>query len=83
MIRVKDNLKSTECDLWKEPQEFIGHIKNEVQFHDVRVQIMREKAVGYFVFWKGYKIPIDTDGRIATWPDGFYDQIDNLLNELI
>lgn len=87
MVKIKDNLKSTECDLWYiedgKKDDYVGHIKNEIQFNDVRVQIKQEQRTGYMIYWNGHKLLIDKNGRLPEWPDGFYDASTNLLIELL
>jgi hypothetical protein len=66
------------------PQErIIGLILNEVELHDIRIQIKEKKLKGYFLYWKGMKIRIDHEGGIEHWPNGFFDQISDRLMILL
>lgn len=55
---------------------------NEYEMNDLRIQIAQNRAEGYFMVYKGEKIPIDKEGKIKSWPIGFYDLIEDQLAEL-
>lgn len=61
----------------------VGEIENELQLYDVQIQIAREKAEGYFIVWKGERIDIDCNGELSKWPNGFCDQSQHALVELL
>lgn len=88
MVRINETLKDPTCDLWYtggEKPEYIGTIRSAIQFADVRVQIRKEendKSV-YMVYYNKQEIKIDRDGELESWPDGLYDQLSDLLIELI
>lgn len=56
---------------------------NEYEFHDLRVQIKREKVKGYYCIFDNRELFIDINGRIAFWPEGFFDVIENYMIELL
>lgn len=77
------------ADLWltrelDERDEYIGSFESEDQFNDVRVQIKQNQLEGYYVYYNHRKIPIDKNGGISEWPDGFFhDRTTRQLNYLI
>lgn len=79
--------KDRNAYLYSPAGECLGEM-DYLQFLDVRVRIKQAKASGYYIKWKDknwkeYIIPIDSDGRIETWHEGFYDFADNMLMELL
>ncbi len=82
-VPVKINqLKDKPCELYS-PYGFVGILETELQFTDVRVQIMKQKLSGYYIMLDGEKIIIDSDGRIENWLDGLFDVNTNLLMDLM
>jgi len=57
----------------------VGLITNEEEFINVRTQIKDKKVEGYYVYWNGQKIMINSDGKIDIWPDGFFDELNKRL----
>lgn len=82
IIQIKE-IKEPVCKLFNPKSELIGIITSELQLMDVRVQIKKLKLNGYFIHWENEIIMIDSDGRLDTWPEGFYDLSNNLLMELL
>ena len=52
------------------------------EFNDFRIQIMEEKASGYYVLFNGCSHYIDKDGRVDAWPPKMYGLIDEQLTKL-
>lgn len=75
-------IRSERCDLYSPKEEIIGSIFNEYELNDVRIQVAKKQVEGYYIMWKEHKIPIEKDGRIENWPEGFYDMIEKQLVEL-
>ena len=61
----------------------ICEITTPYEFNDLRIQIKDLKANGYYFTFLGDKIPIDSDGGINIWKDGFFDEITHQLNYLL
>lgn len=87
--QLKQNeIKEIECDLIGPNKEFLWTIRSLLELNDVRIQIKRSGLSGYRLFYKGkddliYTIEIFEDGKLADWPEGFYDTYENQLNELL
>ncbi len=56
---------------------------NMFEFNDLRIQIMEEKAEGYYMSYNGIKLFIDKDGMLPNWPNEFYDLFEKQLNRLL
>ncbi len=87
MIRINETLKHPVVDVWKhvpgaEKEEYVGKIVNDLQLHDLQLQIQAEKATGYMCYWKGQMVKIDENGGIDNWPEGFYTKATEQLNKL-
>jgi len=52
---------------------------NEHENLDLRIQIAKEKAIGYFLVFDGLKIGIEPNGKISNWKEGLYDANEILL----
>jgi hypothetical protein len=65
----------------------IGLIETELQLHDVRLQIARQKLDGYYIFFDvdgiTHKISIKPDGSLSHWPTGFFDTQQKILAEIV
>ena len=81
MIKINEIIEEP-ADLYFEDTK-IGEVKNSLQFNDVRVQIMRESAEGYYVRFRGVRYDINKYGRMDLWPKGLFDLWDVQLDELI
>lgn len=82
MVTINE-FKQIECDLYDPNGNLIGTIKNEYSFNDVRIQIMKQRLEGYYVVFNDYRIDIDVDGRLDSFPEGFYDILENQYDELL
>jgi hypothetical protein len=56
---------------------------NEYEFNFLRIQIMLQKADGYYAVHKGTKIIINHLGRVVNQQLGFFDLYDNQINALL
>jgi predicted ATPase len=63
-----------EIKLYAPDNSYIGLIKNEVEFNDIRIQVAREKAEGYYIVFEDKRVNILPDGDCDSWPKGFFDQ---------
>jgi hypothetical protein len=52
--------------------ESLGFL-NEYENNDLRIQIAKANAEGYYAVYEGEKIDINTKGEMSTWPHGMYD----------
>jgi hypothetical protein len=75
-------IPAERADLYSNTDELIGTVYNEYEFNFVRIQIARKKLIGYYVMWKGQKIPIESNGKVTYWPKGFHDLQEQQLTEL-
>ena len=58
---------------------FVG----KIELFDVQIQIAKERAEGYYIEWKGERIDISPSGELSKWPNGYGDQSQRALVELI
>jgi hypothetical protein len=61
----------------------IGDITSFLQMLDVRLQIKRNNLDGYYFLYKHIKIYIDKNGKLLKYVEGFYDQFDYYIDELL
>jgi hypothetical protein len=76
------NLPSSLGTLYSPSGEDLGTIENELQLNDLQIQICREGATGYYIFWKDQKIDIDPNGAFSCWPENWCDQSQGAFVEL-
>ena len=81
MINI-NTIKEPVCRLYDDSGICLGNITSDIQFLDVRCQIMDEGIGGYYVIWNNYIIKINKDGCCDEWPKGFYDQNEAYLDRL-
>jgi len=48
---------------------------NEIEFLDLRCQIKKYKAKGFYIYYNGNKVLINTDGMLSTYVPIFIDSI--------
>jgi len=63
-------------------RNLIGFL-NIFEFNDIRLQIAKERTTGYYASFEGRIIQIRPDGSCDSWPNGFFDQYETQLRELI
>lgn len=56
---------------------------NEYELLDLRVQILKEKAWGYYLMFNGIKIRIDRKGTLESYPKGFFNLYGDYLSILV
>jgi limonene-1,2-epoxide hydrolase len=56
---------------------------NEYEFNDIRIQIKKEQAEGFYVLLDDQKYFIDKDGMLIVWLIGLFDTINDQLIELL
>jgi predicted ATPase len=81
MIQVNKITPQT-VELFNPQGESMGFI-NEYEFNDIRIQIQKEKAEGYYLIFNNEACIIDKNGRVDYWPDGFFDLFDKQLDQLL
>jgi hypothetical protein len=81
MIQVNKIIPQT-AELFNPQGESMGFL-NEYEFNDIRIQIKKEKAEGYYLIFNDEACVINKDGRLDYWPDGFFDLFDKQLNKLL
>lgn len=83
MIKINE-IKEEKVYLYNPNDDLIGIITSELQFNDVRLQIVQQKLEGYYIVWNDQKYEINKIGHlIPNWPKGLYDINMNLLTNLI
>jgi len=71
-----------ERDVYNPDGEYLGSL-NIYQFNDLRIQIAKEQAEGYYAKFEDRIINIRPSGTCDSWPNGFFDQYEGQLRELI
>jgi len=82
MIR-KNNIKDKPCELYNPDGKWMWRINSELEFNDVRIQIKNQKLTGYYVYFKGQRHEIDSDGRLITRQVGLFDTASNQMRALL
>lgn len=82
MIKIRNVKERIEVNLFDERSIYLGTLRTELQFLDVRLQIKEQKLEGYYFMWKNIKIPIESNGVILDWPDGFFDLRTKMIQEI-
>ena len=62
--------------------KFITMINNDVELAYVQLAICKENVNGYAIVFNGERIPISSDGQLAYWPDGLYDERKKVFTEI-
>lgn len=71
------------CEAFDPQGKSLGFL-NDFEFNDLRIQIGKEKASGYYMKMKdGTVCNINHDGRVENWPSGFYDLYEIQLSDLL
>ena len=81
MIELKKDLLDnyTKVDFYNPNGDYIGSTNNELVFNEFRVQIKKAQASGYYMMYKGNKIPIDRNGTPKEFPEPFELNVTYLL----
>jgi len=61
----------------------IGNITSYLQMNDVRLQIKRNKLVGYYFLFNNQKIEINENEKLLNFVEGFYDLVDDQIDEML
>jgi len=75
-------IEPPERDVYNPDGEYLGSL-NIYEFNDLRLQIAKERAVGYYALFEDRRIEIRPNGTCDGWPNGFFDQYERQLRELI
>lgn len=81
MIQI-NKIKPFKCKAYSPEGKYLG-LLNEYEFNDLRIQIRKEKIIGYYMKFNNTIIPINEFGKPKEWPVGFYDTIDYQLSALM
>lgn len=81
MIQI-NYIEIPTADVYAPDDTFLGTV-NEYQFNDIRIQIMRSNAVGYYVLLNGKKYQIGSNGSLLDWPTELFGIMEEQLMELI
>jgi hypothetical protein len=87
MVTIRE-IKDIPCELYDPSGKIVGIVENELQFHDVRFQIKKQKLEGYYFLFNRpdgvcERVDINNHGRCDASPNGFFDSSMNLLMELL
>lgn len=82
MIEIR-NIEDIPVKLCDPEGNCIGIIKTQLQFLDIRCQILNEKLEGYYIIFNEEVIMIDYNGRLDSFPKGLFDTMDKFLDILI
>jgi hypothetical protein len=74
MIKINNHIKETSCKLYNNDDIFIGRIKNQLAFIDVKAQIKQQRLSGYYIVFEGKSYRINSDGVLMDKkPEGLFD----------
>jgi hypothetical protein len=71
MIKVNKIVPNT-VEHFTPEGESLGFL-NEYENNDLRLQILKKKAKGYYAVFNGERLDINEEGRMSSWPSGMYD----------
>ncbi len=80
MITYK-KIEPQTVELWNQ-DGFFARV-NEYEFYDIRVQVQKQQAEGWYVVFEGLEFPFNKDAKLEYWPKGMFDMITDYLMELI
>ena len=82
-----------KCTLYKHTKNvpeglLIGVVTSLFQINDIRLQCKEIKSNDYFFLWENsdgvlWKISINEEGSLSDYPIGFFDLLENQLDQLI
>lgn len=78
---VFNKIEPQTVEIWNK-DGFFAHA-NEYEFNAIRIQIMKYKVEGFYALYEGQKICISSDGRVESWPKGFFDLFNDQLTVLV
>lgn len=81
MIQIK-NITPPTVEVYN-PENGLLITMNEYELLDLRVQIKKEKAQGYYIKFNGEIILINRNGDLSEYPEGLLDTMTNYLLQLI
>lgn len=81
-VKINHTIKEPECSLYDPEGNCLGIINTSVILNDVRLQIKRQKLEGYYILFENHRIDICSNGRMNSWPTGFFDLEINQLAQL-
>ena len=61
----------------------VGKCHNELEFNDLRLQIVRDHATGYYVEYDNNKWEILANGNLECWPEGLYDKNVDIMSAIV
>lgn len=82
MSSILQRIEEPISTLYDPMGNIVGEIKSYLEFLSVRVQIQSQQIHGYYINWESQTICIDRNGECDNYPNGFYDQANDLLLEL-
>lgn len=63
---------------------YVGEVTSYAQWLDVRRQVAKEGATGYYALFNGEKVTLDRNGTEDHIPDGWFGEIEvDLLFDLV
>ena len=81
MIKIRKIVPPT-LEIYDPRDKLLG-VVNEYEFLDIRVQIKKAQANGYYLIFKGKKVMIDRNGQLEEYPPGLLDIMSELYCQLI
>lgn len=79
---IKINKIEPQIVEFYDPNDNLIGTVNEYEFNDVRIQICKEKAKGYYFMFDGNRMDIDENGRCDRMSSGFFELQMQQLTEL-
>lgn len=70
---VINKIKEPSADLYNPADQYLGTVCTLLEMNDVRVQIAKDERVGYYFLFHNERVPVEPNGQIKEWPEGFFD----------
>lgn len=82
MVIIRE-IKNKSCQLYDPNDNLIGEFDSDLIFNDIRIQIKEQQLKGYYLIFEDKKIKIDSNGNLASYPNGLFDTYIDQLCKLI
>lgn len=82
-IAVVKDIHEEIVDIYSPKDELIATTNNPLSFYDFLAQIKEKQLEGYYLMFKGNKIPVGVNGVLKEYPNGLFDKYIEIAFRLI
>lgn len=82
-IAVVKDIHEEIVNIYSPKDELIATTNNPLSFYDFLAQIKEKQLEGYYLMFKGNKIPVGVNGVLKEYPNGLFDKYIEILFRLI